>query len=103
MNAPLRHPLTTRPPRIDALARLPVFFALAGKRAVVAGSNAAAAWKVELLSAAGAHVDVYSAEPCDELLAIVNDPPRGTVTIVCRAWRADDLPRRGACGRSLRE
>ena len=92
MNAPLRHPLTTRPPRIDSLARLPVFFALAGKRVVVAGSNAASAWKVELLSAAGAQVDVYSAEPCDELLAIVNDPPRGPVTITGRAWRRDDLP-----------
>ena len=50
MNAPLRHPLTTtRPPRIDSLARLPVFFALAGKRAVVAGGNTAAAWKAELM------------------------------------------------------
>jgi uroporphyrin-III C-methyltransferase/precorrin-2 dehydrogenase/sirohydrochlorin ferrochelatase len=91
VNAPLRHPLTTKPPRIDSLARLPVFFALAGKRAIVAGSNGAAAWKAELLSAAGAHVDVYSAEPGDELLAIVNDPPHGRVTITGRAWRADDL------------
>ena len=69
-----------------------MFFALAGKRVVVAGSNAAAAWKAELLSATGAQVDVYSAEPCDELLAIVNDPPRGPVTITGRAWRAGDLP-----------
>jgi uroporphyrin-III C-methyltransferase/precorrin-2 dehydrogenase/sirohydrochlorin ferrochelatase len=92
VNAPFRQPLTTRPPRIDALARLPVFLALAGKRVVVAGSNAAAAWKAELLSAAGAHVDVYSPEPCDELLAIVNDPPRGHATITGRAWRAGDLP-----------
>jgi uroporphyrin-III C-methyltransferase/precorrin-2 dehydrogenase/sirohydrochlorin ferrochelatase len=69
-----------------------VFFALGGKRVVVAGSNAAAAWKAELLSAAGAQVDVYSTEPCDELLAIVNDPPRGPVTITGRAWRRDDLP-----------
>ena len=68
----------------------------------MAGSNAAAAWKVELLSAAGAHVDIYSAEPCDELLAIVNDPPRGPVTIDCRAWRMDDLPGRDARGRGLR-
>jgi len=42
VNAPLRHPLAVKPPRIDSLARLPVFFALAGKRVVVAGSNAAA-------------------------------------------------------------
>jgi len=92
VNAPLRHPLTTRTPRIDTLARLPVFFALARKRTIVAGSNAGAAWKVELLSAAGAQVDVYSAEPCDELQAIVNDPPHGRVTITGRAWRTDDLP-----------
>ena len=50
---------------MDALARLPVFFALAGKRVVVAGGSAAAAWKAELLAAAGANVDVYAAEPCD--------------------------------------
>jgi uroporphyrin-III C-methyltransferase/precorrin-2 dehydrogenase/sirohydrochlorin ferrochelatase len=68
-----------------------VFFVLAVKRVVVAGSNAAAAWKVELLSATGAQVDVYSAKPCDELLAIVNDPPHGAVTITGRAWRRDDL------------
>jgi uroporphyrin-III C-methyltransferase/precorrin-2 dehydrogenase/sirohydrochlorin ferrochelatase len=92
VNAPLRHPLAVKPPRIDSLARLPVFFALAGKRVVVAGSNAAAAWKAELLSAAGAQVDVYSAAPCDELLAIVNDPPRGLVSITGRTWRAGDLP-----------
>jgi uroporphyrin-III C-methyltransferase/precorrin-2 dehydrogenase/sirohydrochlorin ferrochelatase len=93
VNAPLRHPLATaKPPRIDSLARLPVFFALAGKRVVVAGSNAAAAWKVELLSAAGAQVDVFSAEHCDELLAVVNDLPHGPVTITGRAWRRDDLP-----------
>ena len=50
-------PSDIRSPRMEALARLPVFFALAGKRAVVAGGSAAAAWKIELLSAAGAHVE----------------------------------------------
>src|SRR6185437_970671 len=55
-------------PRMEALARLPVFFALAGRRVVVAGGSAAAAWKVELLSAAGAHVDVYASEPSDEVM-----------------------------------
>jgi len=63
-----RTPSEARPPRMETLARLPVFYALAGKRAVVAGGNAAAAWKAELLAAAGAHVDVYAADPCDELL-----------------------------------
>ena len=42
------------------LARLPVFLALEGKRAVLAGGSAAAAWKAELLSAAGARVEVYA-------------------------------------------
>ena len=43
---------------MEPLARLPVFLALDGKRVVVAGGSAAAAWKAELLSAAGAAVDV---------------------------------------------
>jgi uroporphyrin-III C-methyltransferase/precorrin-2 dehydrogenase/sirohydrochlorin ferrochelatase len=51
---------------MEALARLPVFFALAGKRTVVAGGNAAAAWKIELLAAAGAHVDVFAIDPSEE-------------------------------------
>ena len=55
-----RTPSEARPPRMEALARLPVFYALAGKRAVVAGGSAAAAWKAELLAAAGAAVDVYA-------------------------------------------
>ena len=49
-----RTPSERRPPRMEPLARLPVFFALDGKRAVVAGGTPAAAWKAELLSAAGA-------------------------------------------------
>ena len=52
-----RTPSETRPGRMDALARLPVFLALDGKRAVLAGGNPAAAWKAELLSAAGARVE----------------------------------------------
>ena len=56
------HPAEAQPPRMEPLARLPVFFALAGKRAVVAGGTPAAAWKAELLSAAGAEVDVFAHE-----------------------------------------
>jgi len=36
---------------------------------VVVGGSAAAAWKVELLSAAGAHVDVFATELADEVVA----------------------------------
>ena len=58
MNAPLRHPVPAATQRIAPLARLPLFFALSGKRVVVAGDGAAVAWKAELLAAAGARVDV---------------------------------------------
>ena len=58
-----RTPSEARPPRMEALARLPVFFALTGKRAVVAGGSAAAAWKAELLAASGASVDAYAVDP----------------------------------------
>src|SRR5258708_29323070 len=61
-------PSDIRTPRMEALARLPVFFGLQGRRAVVAGAGAAAAWKIELLSAAGAHVPRYAAEPSHEVL-----------------------------------
>ena len=46
--------------RMAPLAKLPVFFALEGKRAVVAGGSDAAAWKAELLVACGADVHVYA-------------------------------------------
>ena len=89
-----RKPLDTKLPRMGALARLPVFLALDGKRAVLAGGNSAAAWKAELLSAAGAHVDVYTADACDELLQLVADAPRGVIVLNRRSWAPEDL--RGA-------
>jgi uroporphyrin-III C-methyltransferase/precorrin-2 dehydrogenase/sirohydrochlorin ferrochelatase len=76
------------------LVRLPLFFALEGRRAVVAGGTPAAAWKAELLSAAGAEVEVYASEPCQELLALAAGPPRGAIFIHPRAWYVDDI--RGA-------
>ncbi|MGE3150170.1 MAG: siroheme synthase CysG [Pseudorhodoplanes sp.] len=73
------------------LARLPVFFALAGKRAVVAGGDGAAAWKVELLSAAGASVAVYASDPSREMCEVAADPPGGSVSLYRREWRAADF------------
>ena len=80
------------------LARLPLFFALEGRRAVVAGSTPAAAWKAELLSAAGAEVEVYAAEPCEELLGLSAEPPRGSIFIHRRAWTIDDIRGAGRAG-----
>src|SRR5262245_51437576 len=73
------------------LSRLPAFFALAGKRAVVAGGGQAAAWKAELLSAAGAAVDVFSAQAGEGMRGLAAAPPGGGVVIHERAWNAPDL------------
>ncbi len=81
-----------KPPRMAPLARLPVFLALEGRRALVAGGHAAAAWKAELLSAAGCAVEVYAPEPCEEMHAVATAPPRGTVTIHRRGWEPTDMP-----------
>ena len=84
---PSRRPADAAPARMQALSRLPVFFALTRKRVVVVGGNAAAAWKVELLAAAGAAVEVYASAPCDELRDIALAPPAGSVEIFERPWQ----------------
>jgi uroporphyrin-III C-methyltransferase/precorrin-2 dehydrogenase/sirohydrochlorin ferrochelatase len=94
MSALERRPAPRHVPRMAALARLPIFLALAGKRAVVAGDGAPVAWKAELLSAAGAEVDLFAERPCEELRAIAAQAPRGTIRMQHRAWQAADL--RGA-------
>ena len=78
-------------PRMEPLARLPVFLALEGRRAVVAGGTTGATWKAELLSATGAAVEVYAHSPCDEMLALAADPPRGIIVIHRREWQDADL------------
>jgi uroporphyrin-III C-methyltransferase/precorrin-2 dehydrogenase/sirohydrochlorin ferrochelatase len=80
--------------RMQALARLPVFLALEGKRALLAGGGPAAAWKAELLSAAGARTEVYADAACEEMQRLAADPPRGEIVLCSRVWSADDL--RGA-------
>jgi uroporphyrin-III C-methyltransferase / precorrin-2 dehydrogenase / sirohydrochlorin ferrochelatase len=77
--------------RIAQLSRLPAFFALNGKRAIVAGGSAAATWKAELLSAAGAQVDVFAPEPGEDMLALAGAPPNGAVVIARRNWSAGDF------------
>jgi uroporphyrin-III C-methyltransferase/precorrin-2 dehydrogenase/sirohydrochlorin ferrochelatase len=75
-------------PRIEPLAQVPLFWRLAGRRAVVAGSGAAAAWKAELLAAAGAMVDVFAAAPSPELL---DSAGHESVTLNRRGWQPADL------------
>jgi uroporphyrin-III C-methyltransferase/precorrin-2 dehydrogenase/sirohydrochlorin ferrochelatase len=45
--------------RMEALAKLPVFWDLAGKAVVLCGGSDAAAWKAELLLACGAQLHIY--------------------------------------------
>jgi uroporphyrin-III C-methyltransferase / precorrin-2 dehydrogenase / sirohydrochlorin ferrochelatase len=62
-----RKPADAAAARMGALAKLPVFLNLQGKRAVLAGGTAAACWKAELLEAAGATVHVYALELSPEM------------------------------------
>src|SRR5438093_5383931 len=86
-----RSPSEAPMPRMEALARLPIFLALEDKRAVLGGGSATAAWKAELLSAAGARVDVYAQHPCEELLALAAEAPRGPIVVHARKLIAADL------------
>ncbi len=86
-----RIPAETSSVRMGALARLPAFFALENKRAVVAGGTQAAAWKAELLSATGARIDVFAASLGEEMLALAEKPPHGPITLHQRAWVERDL------------
>src|SRR6187401_1854553 len=86
-----RTPSRAKPARMGALARLPVFLSLDGKRAVLAGGNPAAAWKAELLSASGARVDVYATDICDELQQLAADPPRGAIVLNRCKWSTENF------------
>lgn len=86
-----RKPSESRPERMAKLARLPVFFALSGKRVVLAGGSHAAAWKAELMSAAGAYVEVYADEFSDEMRAVASDAPDGDIVLIERAWTRADM------------
>jgi len=86
-----RAPAEVSTARMAALARLPAFFALENKRAIVAGASQPAAWKAELLSATGARVDVFAPEPGEDVLALAAVPPRGPIVVHDRAWTPHDF------------
>ena len=86
-----RTPTEVRPIRMGALTQLPLFMAMEGRHVLIAGGSAAAAWKVELLSAAGATVEAYAPDPGEELLSLAADPPRGPIVIHRRTWQSADF------------
>lgn len=109
------NPTTRSPVRMGELAVLPVFLDLRGKRVVAVGGSEAACWKIELLAAAGARVDVYALKLCPELSDLIdssplrrggaskdhcttshpNPPPQGGrepgIVLHQREWAAEDL------------
>nr|WP_205624927.1 siroheme synthase CysG [Geminicoccus roseus] len=73
------------------LSVLPVFLGLRGKRAVVVGGSDAAAWKAELLAAAGAIVHVHA--PADTLSGefrriLSGGVPPGALVHIDASWQA---------------
>ncbi len=59
---------------IGDLAALPVFYKLAGKKVLLAGGTDAAAWKGQLLAAAGATVVVYAKDLETSFHDLIGDP-----------------------------
>lgn len=84
-----RRPDETRQALLRPMPSLPIFFRLAGRRVVVSGGGESAAWKVELVAAAGARVDVYAATVSERLREVAGAMP--SVTIHSRPFEAADL------------
>jgi uroporphyrin-III C-methyltransferase/precorrin-2 dehydrogenase/sirohydrochlorin ferrochelatase len=84
-----RKPIETSLSRIQPLARLPVFFALEHRRVVIAGGSEAAAWKAELLVAAGATVELYAEHPSEELLTVLASLSNDRIHLHRRPWSID--------------
>lgn len=78
--------------RIAPLAVLPVFFKLEDRPVLVAGGSEAAAWKAELLAAAGAHVLVHAEHLSAQMLHLLhNGPAAGSLLHVARSWTQADM------------
>jgi uroporphyrin-III C-methyltransferase/precorrin-2 dehydrogenase/sirohydrochlorin ferrochelatase len=81
--------------RIDPLAKLPVFWALEGRRCIISGGSDAAAWKAELLAACGACVEVYADAPNDMMRALAVRPvvhAEACISLIFRPLQDADLP-----------
>ena len=92
MNVISRQPSEAQPNRLTALARLPIFLDLHDKPAVLAGGSAGAAWKAELLAAAGAHVRIYAKELSADMAHLLErGAAAGRLTHIARAWQSSDL------------
>lgn len=86
-----RAPRQTAHARMEPLARLPLFFGLKGRRVLVVGGAEPAVWKAELLSAAGARVEVIAPQVCEDMWRLAGAAPEGPVAILVRDWRREDI------------
>ena len=92
MNIISRQPSEAQPNRLAALARLPLFVDLRGKRALLAGGSPGAAWKAELLAAAGADVVVLTPEPSPEMQQLLaRGAAAGSLAHMQRPWSPADF------------
>src|SRR5277367_5827526 len=74
---------------IRPLATLPAFFRLQGRDVALVGGGGGAAWKAELLAAAGARVTVYASEPGTRMREVARR--RDAIQIQPRGWAPEDL------------
>lgn len=78
--------------RIEPLATLPLFFKLEGSNVLVAGGSEATAWKVELLAAAGAEVQLYAGDLDAAFRPLLEDAARSErITWHRRGWSPADF------------
>lgn len=90
----LPKPATTAPRRMDALAILPIFMSLQGRRAVLIGNSDPVVWKAELLAAAGADVSICLGDevPIDAIESLAQSgAAAGSITLHHRNWTQADL------------
>ena len=84
-----RRPDETETPRLRTLATLPVFYKLAGRTVLLAGSSEGVTWKAELLAATGARVRLCAPAPTEGLRTLAAE--LGGVELHERAWTAGDF------------
>lgn len=77
-------------PKIAPLSVLPVFFNLQGARALLVGGSDGAAWKAELLLAAGAKLKLIAQNVDVTMQALIDDPSHD-ITFYEREWREGDF------------
>lgn len=86
-----RRPQTTSTRRIEALATLPLFHKLGGRKVVLAGDSEGALWKAELLAATGAALHVFAGGGAELFGSLAKQDSAGLITVHPRGWQPDDL------------